>query len=379
MGPLQGYRIIEMAGIGPGPFCGMMLADMGAEVIQVVRPVAKQSDRRPANVDLRGRRSLALDLKNHLAIDAVLKLCELADGLIEGFRPGVMERLGLGPERCMEINPKLVYGRITGWGQDGPWAQRAGHDINYLGLSGAMHNLGRRGEKPAIPLNFIADYGGGGMFLAFGLVCGILEAQKSGQGQVVDTAMVDGVAALQALHYQYYAQGLFTNPGEHILGGGHHSYEVYETSDGKYVTIGALEEKFYDQLIDKLGLDRALFEGKAALGGRASSAEVELLQKEIADVFKTKSRDEWCAVFEGSDACFAPVLSPFEAAEHPHNKNRGTFLNDNGQLQHAPAPRFSRTAPEAGDAPRCPGEDSQQILSELGFGSDEIQELTGLN
>jgi alpha-methylacyl-CoA racemase len=378
MGPLQGYRIIEMAGIGPGPFCGMMLADMGADVIQVVRPVAKQSGRRPANVDLRGRRSLALDLKNHLAIDAILNLCESADGLIEGFRPGVMERLGLGPDECMERNPKLVYGRITGWGQDGPWAQRAGHDINYLALSGAMHNLGRRGEKPAIPLNFIADYGGGGMFLAFGLVCGILEAQKSGRGQVVDTAMVDGVAALQALHYQYYTQGLFTNPGEHILGGGHHSYEVYETSDAKYVTVGALETKFYDELVEKLGLDRERFEGKAAFGGRVSSAEVEALQNEIAAVFKTKSRDEWCDVFEGSDACFAPVLSPREAAEHPHNKDRDTFLNDNGQLQHAPAPRFSRTVPEAGEVPRFPGEDSEVILKELGYSGGQIRELTGL-
>lgn len=379
MGPLQGYRIIEMAGIGPGPFCGMMLADMGAEVIQVVRPVAKQSDRRPANVDLRGRRSLALDLKNHLAIDAVLKLCESADGLIEGFRPGVMERLGLGPDACMERNPKLVYGRITGWGQDGPWAQRAGHDINYLALSGAMHNLGRRGEKPAIPLNYIADYGGGAMFLAFGLVCGILEAQKSGQGQVVDTAMVDGVAALQALHYQYYNQALFANPGEHVLGGGHHSYEVYETSDGRYVTIGALEPQFYNELIDKLGLNRERFEGKAALGGKTHPADVASLQDEIATIFRTKTRAEWCDLFEDSDACFAPVLTPHEAAEHPHNKQRGTFLKTGGHLQHAPAPRFSHTVPEAGDAPRCPGEDSQQILSELGFGSDEIQELSRLN
>jgi len=375
MGPLQGYRIIEMAGIGPGPFCGMMLADMGAEVIQVVRPVAKQSASRPANVDLRGRRSLALDLKNPLAIDAVLKLCETADGLIEGYRPGVMERVGLGPQDCMERNPKLVYGRITGWGQDGPWAQQAGHDINYLALSGAMHNLGRRGEKPAIPLNLVADYGGGGMFLAFGLLCGILESQNSGQGQVVDTAMVDGVAALQALHYQYYNQGLFTEPGEHILGGGHHSYEVYETSDGKYVTIGALETKFYDELIEKLGLNREQFNGKAAIGGQARSEEAEQLQEVIAAVFKTRTRAEWCAVFEDSDACFAPVLSPHEAAEHPHNKQRGTFLNHDGQLQHAPAPRFSRTVPEVGEAPRFSGEDSEEILNELGFSSGDLQKL----
>jgi len=377
MGPLHGCRIIEMAGMGPGPFCGMLLADMGAEVIQVVRPESASPENRHVSVDLRGRRSLALDLKNPQAVDAVLKLCETADGLIEGFRPGVMERRGLGPDVCTERNPKLVYGRMTGWGQEGPWAQRAGHDINYLALSGAMHNLGRRGETPAVPLNFIADYGGGGMFLAFGLVCGILEAQKSGQGQVVDAAMVDGVATLQAMHFQYYNQGLFANPGEHILGGGHHSYEVYETSDGKYVSIGALETKFYNELIEKLGLDCERFEGKAALGGWTDPAEVESLQDEIAAVFRTRTRDEWCNVFEDSDACFAPVLTPHEAAEHPHNKQRGTFLNADGNLQHSPAPRFSRTVPEAGTNPRLPGEDSVEILRELGFSSGEINELVG--
>ncbi len=375
MGPLQGIRIIEMAGIGPGPFCGMMLADMGAEVIQVVRPVTKQPGSRPASVDLRGRRSLTLDLKNPLAVDAVLKLCETADGLIEGFRPGVMERLGLGPVPCNARNPKLVYGRITGWGQDGPWAQRAGHDINYLALSGAMHNLGRRGERPAIPLNYVADYGGGAMFLAFGLVCAILEAQKSGQGQVVDAAMIDGVAALQALHYQYYNRGLFSEPGEHILGGGHHSYEVYETSDGKHVAVGALESKFYHELIEKLGLDQQRFGDKAAFGGRTSQEEVRQLQDEMAAVFKTRTRDQWCEVFAESDACFAPVLHPVEAAEHPHNKQRNTFLNRDGQRQHAPAPRFSRTVAEPGGLPCYPGEDSDEILRELGFSDSHIQKL----
>lgn len=375
MGPLQGYRIIEMAGIGPGPFCGMMLADMGAEVIQVTRPLSRR-DRQPSpSVDQRGRRSLVLDLKDRLAVDVVLKLCESADGLIEGFRPGVMERLGLGPDECQQRNPKLVYGRITGWGQEGPWAQRAGHDINYLALSGAMYNLGRPGEKPAIPLNFIADYGGGGMFLAFGMVCGILEAQQSGHGQVVDAAMVDGVAALQALHYQYYNSGLFTERGTHVLGGGHHGYEVYETSDGEYVTVGALETRFYDELVEKLNLDPERFAGKAAFGGQTSPQEVEALKQEIGAVFRTRTREEWCKVFEGSDACFAPVLRPHEAAQHPHHLARQTFIEQDGWLQHAPAPRFNRTAAEPGRSPQVPGQDSEDILRELGLEESEIQQL----
>lgn len=376
MGPLHGCRIVEMAGLGPGPFCGMMLADMGAEVIQVVRSSATESDGRPANVDQRGRRSLALDLKDPMAVEAVLKLCETADALIEGFRPGVMERLGLGPDVCQQRNPKLVYGRMTGWGQEGPWAQRAGHDINYLALSGAMFNLGRVGDRPAIPLNFLADYGGGGMFLAFGLVCGILEARTSGQGQVIDAAMVDGVAALQALHYQFYNQGIYGDRGTHFLGGGHHSYEVYETSDGEFMAVGALETKFYDELIDKLGLDVDRFGGRSAFGGRVNPAEVSALQAEMAAVFKTRTRDEWCDVFADSDACVAPVLRPEEAWRHPHNTARATFVERDGQWQHAPAPRFDRTVPEAGPAPRRPGEDSKEILRELGLATDVIDRLT---
>lgn len=375
MGPLQGYRIIEMAGIGPAPFCGMMLADMGADVIQVTRPLPADSRRASANADQRGRRSLALDLKHPRAAEIVLRLCATADGLIEGFRPGVMERLGLGPDECRQHNPKLVYGRMTGWGQQGPWAQRAGHDINYLALSGAMYNLGRQGEKPAIPLNFIADYGGGGMFLAFGMVCGILEAQKSGLGQVVDAAMIDGVAALQALHYQYYNQGLFVERGTHVLGGGHHGYEVYETADGEYVTVGALEPKFYDELIDKLGLDRERFAGRSAFGGQTDPQEVDTLKQELAAVFRTRTRDEWCDVFSESDACFAPVLKPQEAAQHPHHQSRQTFIERADGVQHAAAPRFSRTVPQAGCPPRIPGEDSAGILQELGLDESEIQQL----
>ncbi len=266
---------------------------------------------------------------------------------------------------------------MTGWGQDGPWAQRAGHDLNYLALSGALFNLGRQGEKPAIPLNFVADYGGGAMFLAFGMVCGLLEAQKSEQGQVVDATMVDGVAALQALHYQYYNNNLFTERGTHVLGAGHHSYEVYETSDGEFVTIGALEPKFYAELIEKLQLDPERFAGKAAFGGRTNPHEVDGLKQEIADVIRTRTRDEWCEVFADSDACFAPVLRPHEAAEHPHNQARGTFVSVNGDLQHAPAPRFSRTVPQPGRPPRMPGEDSVEILQELGLNDVEIKALLG--
>lgn len=372
MGPLDGVRIVELAGIGPAPFCGMLLADMGAEVIQVARPSSMRS---ASSVDQRGRRSLVLDLKDPAAADVVLRLCETADALIEGFRPGVMERLGLGPDVCLQRNPKLVYGRMTGWGQDGPWAKRAGHDINYLALSGALFNLGRHGERPAIPLNFIADYGGGAMFLAFGLLCGILESQRSGQGQVVDAAMIDGVAALQALHYQFYNQGIGIERGSHFLGGGHHSYEVYETSDGEYVAIGALEPAFYAELIEKLELDPQIFGRHSAFSEQSSPQQIMTLKAELTRVFRTRTREEWCEVFEESDACFAPVLRPHEAAKHPHHQARETFIERDGQLQHNAAPRFSRTPAAPGTAPQPAGMDSVSILQEIGCGKETISRL----
>ncbi len=373
MGPLHGYRIIELAGLGPGPFCGMMLADMGAEVIQIVRPTQDQQEERPLKVDQRGRRSLALDLKKPAAVEIVLRLCENADALFEGFRPGVVERLGLGPDVCMTRNPKLVFGRMTGWGQEGPLAERAGHDINYLALSGALHNLGRRGEKPAVPLNYVADYGGGGMMLAFGLLCGILSAQKNGKGQVVDAAMVDGVAALQAFHYQMYHNGMYLERGEHFLGGGHHSYDVYETRDGEYLAVGAIEAKFYAQLIEILELDSEQFAHKSICEEVLETEVLQELQVKMTEVFKTRSRDEWVDVFAETDACVTPVLSLEEAAQHPHNAARQTFIRDEqGVLQHAPAPRFSETPAVMGNAPRYAGEDRDGILRDYGFSEDAI-------
>lgn len=368
MGPLAGYRIIELAGIGPGPFCGMMLSDMGAEVIRVERPAP--GAKAPKDVLVRNRRSIAVDLKKPEGVEAVLRLCEGADALFEGFRPGVTERLGLGPEDCMGRNPRLVYGRMTGWGQDGPMAQAAGHDINYIGLSGALHAIGRAGERPVPPLNLVGDFGGGGMLMAFGLVCGLLEAQRSGKGQVVDAAMVDGAASLMAMFFSFAAQGGFTDQrGTNLLDGGAHFYDSYETKDGKYVCLGSIEPQFYAQLIEKAGLDPATF---APQLDRARWPE---LKEKLAEVMRTRTRDEWCTLMEGTDVCFAPVLSIFEAPEHPHNRARGTFLEVEGIAQPAPAPRFSRTVPEVRGAAPAPGADSEDVLRSFGFSEAEIDSL----
>jgi alpha-methylacyl-CoA racemase len=368
VGPLAGYRIIELAGIGPGPFCGMMLSDMGAEVIRVERPAP--GAKAPKDVLVRNRRSIAVDLKKPEGVEAVLRLCEGADALFEGFRPGVTERLGLGPEDCMGRNPRLVYGRMTGWGQDGPMAQAAGHDINYIGLSGALHAIGRAGERPVPPLNLVGDFGGGGMLMAFGLVCGLLEAQRSGKGQVVDAAMVDGAASLMAMFFSFAAQGGFTDQrGTNLLDGGAHFYDSYETKDGKYVCLGSIEPQFYAQLIEKAGLDPATF---APQLDRARWPE---LKEKLAEVMRTKTRDEWCTLMEGTDVCFAPVLSIFEAPEHPHNRARGTFLEVEGIAQPAPAPRFSRTVPEVRGAAPAPGADSEDVLRSFGFSEAEIDSL----
>ena len=368
MGPLAGYRIIELAGIGPGPFCGMMLSDMGAEVIRVERPV--QGGKRARDVLGRNRKSLAVDLKQPDGVETVLRLCEGADALFEGFRPGVTERLGLGPEDCMGRNPRLVYGRMTGWGQDGPMAQAAGHDINYIGLSGALHAIGRKGERPVPPLNLVGDFGGGGMLLAFGLVCGLLEAQRSGQGQVVDAAMVDGAASLMAMFFSFAAQGAFRpERGTNLLDGGAHFYDTYETADGEHVCIGSIEPQFYALLIEKAGLDPEQF------APQMDPAQWAPLKATLTEVFKTRTRDEWCSIMEGTDVCFAPVLSIFEAPEHPHNKARGTFLEIDGLTQPAPAPRFSRTVPKVRGAARIAGEDSVEVLQSFGFSDAEIDAL----
>ncbi|MEM7219236.1 MAG: CaiB/BaiF CoA-transferase family protein [Pseudomonadota bacterium] len=368
MGPLAGYRIIELAGIGPGPFCGMMLSDMGAEVIRVDRIV--DNPRPSKDVLARNRKSIAVDLKQPTGVETVLRLVESADGLFEGFRPGVTERLGLGPEDCMARNPKLVYGRMTGWGQSGPMAQAAGHDINYIALSGALHAIGRAGERPVPPLNLVGDFGGGGMLLAFGMVCAMLEAQKSGAGQVVDAAMIDGAASLMSMFFSMRAQGVFTeNRGSNLLDGAAHFYDTYETSDGKYISLGSIEPQFYALLVEKGDLDAAQF------APQMDASKWPELKAELTRVFKTRTRDEWCEIMEGSDVCFAPVLSIWEAPEHPHNQARDGYLTIDDVVQPAPAPRFSRTETATPSAPRPPGSDSEQVLLDAGFSQQEVDGL----
>ncbi|MFT5032861.1 MAG: alpha-methylacyl-CoA racemase [Bermanella sp.] len=368
MGPLKGLRIIEIEGLGPAPFCGMMLADMGAEVISVSR----QSDDadRSAQISERGKRSIAINLKSPEGVEALLKLCESADALIEGFRPGVAERLGIGPDDCMTRNPKLAYGRMTGWGQTGPLASAAGHDMNYISLSGAQHAIGRAGERPLPPLNLVGDFGGGGMFLAFGLMCAIHEAGHSGKGQVVDVSMVEGSAALMHMMYSFKAMGAWEDKrGVNMLDSGAHYYDTYETSDGKYVSIGSIEPQFYALLIELAGLDKEEF---AAQNDRS---QWPALSEKLAAVMKAKTRDEWCAIMEGTDVCFAPILSMTEAPNHPHNKARNSFLEIDGVVQPAPAPKFSRTEPTVTASAKPAGSDTNDVLAGLGYGAEEIQRL----
>lgn len=367
MGPLAGYRIIELAGIGPTPFAAMMLADMGAEVITIERKAAAFQIP-PQDPTLRNRKSIAINLKDPEGVELVLRLCEKADALIEGYRPGVAERLGVGPEQVMARNPKLVYGRMTGWGQDGPLAHTAGHDINYISINGVLEKIGRRGSKPTPPLNLVGDYGGGGMFLAFGLVCAILEAQKSGKGQVIDAAMVDGSAALMGIMYSFETNDFYKpykDRDNHLFGGNNHFYNTYETKDGKYIAVGALEAHFYFQLLELSGADKSLFEKEWLGSPEADISRYPELEEKMQALFLTKTRDEWCKVFEGSDACFSPVLSFEEAQQHPHIKARETFVEIEGMVQAAPAPRFSRTSCEVPERPRMAGEDTEVILGEL--------------
>ena len=368
MGPLKGLRVIELAGIGPGPFCGMMLSDMGAEVVRVDRLPAPGA-RRGRDVLARNRRSIAVDLKQPAGVDVVLRLVETADALFEGFRPGVAERLGVGPEPCMARNEKLVYGRMTGWGQDGPIAHAAGHDINYIGLAGALHAIGEPGGKPVPPLNLIGDFGGGGMLLAFGLVCGMLEAARSGKGQVIDAAMVDGAASLMAMFFSLAGRGFKTERGANLLDGGAHFYNTYETADGEHVCVGAIEPQFYAELVAKAGLDAKRF------GAQMDAEQWPAFKAELTRVFKTKTRDEWCAIMEGSDVCFAPVLSIAEAPAHPHNRHRATFVEVDGVTQPAPAPRFSRTKERIAHPARIPGEDTRAVLADIGLDEAAIDAL----
>ncbi len=374
MGPLNGYRIVEMAGIGPAPFCGMLLADMGADVIRVDR--REKADlglpgREPRfEVMNRGRRSVAVDVKSAAGREVVKRLVKPADALIEGFRPGVMERLGLGPDELAKINPRLVYGRMTGFGQNGPMADRAGHDINYIALSGVLHMIGRAGEAPLHPLNLVGDYGGGGMFLAFGLVAALLEAQKSGKGQVVDASMVDGSAYLAAMVYGMHAQGVWKDErGVNMLDSGSPWYGTYATKDGKWVSIGSIEGRFYQDLLQRLGLTGE------ALPKQHDRAGWPVLKKRFTEIFRSKTRAEWEKVFEGSDACFAPVLSIAEVTSHPHNIARGTFVTREGVNQPAPAPRFSRTVQELAKEPVAAGADTDGVLSDAGFSAAEIKDM----
>ena len=369
-GPLSGLRIIELAGIGPGPFCGMMLADMGAQVIRVDRPGGNPSSAAGHNVLFRNRQSIAVNLKHPEGVETILTLCESADAIFEGYRPGVAERLGVGPDDCLARNPALVYGRMTGWGQDGPLAAAAGHDINYISLSGALHAMGRRGEKPVPPMNLVGDFGGGGMMLAFGMVCAMLEAQRSGKGQVIDSAMVEGSAALMAMFYGLRANGLFTDErGTHMLDSGAHFYDVYETADGKYVSIGSIEPQFYQLLKEKLELDDADFAAQINPGKWPEQKE------KLADIFRTRTRDQWCELLEGTDVCFAPVLGLAEAPDHPHNQARQSFIEVNGIMQHAPTPRFSRTPSPTPEPPAPPGTHTAAVLRECGFGEDALNKL----
>ncbi len=370
MGPLHGTRIIEISGIGPGPFAAMVLADMGADVIRVQRPGGGMFATGPTDLLNRGKRCICVDLKKPEGVDVVLRLVEGADALVEGFRPGVTEKLGIGPDACLERNPRLVYGRMTGWGQSGPLAQEAGHDINYVSLTGALHAMGRRGEKPAIPLNLIGDFGGGGLLMAFGVVCALFEAKGSGQGQVVDAAMVDGASLLLASIYGAQQSGWWSEErGTNLLDSGAHFYEVYETADGKWVSIGSLEPQFYASLVERLGLEGV------DLPQQMDKSQWPALKERLAGIFKTKTRDGWCTVFENSDACFAPVLAMSEAHEHPHNAARGTFLEKNGARQPRPAPRFSRTEAELGIGPAKIGEHTDEILGEAGYRPQQIDAL----
>ena len=371
-GPLSGIKVVEITGIGPGPFCAMMLADFGADVIRIDRSAAVRAEMpdKPSNdVLARGRRSIGVDLKNPEGVELVLKLIEQADVLTEGFRPGVMERLGLGPEVCLKRNPKLVYGRMTGFGQEGPMAQAAGHDINYIALAGALAHIGREGEKPLPPLNLVGDFGGGGMLLALGVCAALVERSRSGKGQVVDAAMVDGAATLMAFIHGFYAGGGWGERGTNLLDTGAHFYDTYETKDAKYISLGSIEPQFYAELLQLTGLD------KETLPHQMDRASWRPMKQRLTALFKTKTRDEWCAIMEGSDVCFAPVLTIPEAYEHPHNVARGSFVEVAGVKQPGPSPRFSRTPGEIKRPPPHPGQHTQEALLAWGVRAEDVAKL----
>ncbi len=369
MGPLKGIRVIEMAGIGPGPFCAMMLSDMGAEVIRVDRLSQKGTGHR-ANVLGRGRRSLALDLKNPKAVDTVLSLIDKADIVIEGFRPGVMERLGLGPDICLARNSGLVFGRMTGWGQDGPLAKAAGHDINYISIAGALGAMGYSDRPPAPPLNLVGDFGGGAMYLLAGVLAALIERSSSGKGQVIDAAMTDGTASLLSGFFGLMAMDMWTTDrSSNKLDGGAHYYGSYECSDGKYISIGSIEPQFYALLLEKAEITDPLFQVQQ------DQLAWPTLKEKLAKLFIQKTREQWCVLMEGTDICFAPILDLGEAPNHPHNKARNTYVEFEGVVQPSPAPRFSRTQSKIQSAASLVGEHSEEILSDWGYSDTDIQEL----
>ena len=372
-GPLTGLRFVEVGGIGPAPFCCMLLADLGADVVRIDRPPGHDGGV-PVEPRFellnRSRRSVQMNLKQPAARDAVLRMVQNAHVLVEGFRPGVMERLGLGPDDCLKVNPQLVYGRMTGWGQEGPIAQAAGHDINYIALTGALHHIGRAGEAPVPPLNLVGDFGGGGMLLAFGILAALLERQTSGKGQVVDAAMVDGASILMTMFHGMRAAGAFSDErGENLLDTGAHFYNTYETADGKYVSVGSIEPQFYAELLRLSGLE------SEQLPHQHDKAQWPAMKERLATVFKTKTRDEWTKLMEGTDVCFAPVLKLPEAYGHPQNTVRETFVEVGGVKQPAPAPRFSRTPGSIDRPPAFAGEHTREVLSAWGIADDEISKL----
>ena len=373
MGPLQGLKVIELAGIGPCPMCAMLLAELGADVVRVDRVTDSGLGIGMApqfHLLNRSRPSIAVDLKHPDGVETVLRLVEGADALIEGFRPGVTERLGLGPEHCAARNPRLVYGRVTGWGQDGPLARAAGHDLNYIALTGALDAIGRRGAPPTPPLNLVGDFGGGALYLALGVVAAMYEARESGKGQTVDAAMIDGAASLMTSAHALLAAGVWDGPrGENILDSGAHFYDVYETSDGRYVSIAPVEPKFYAELLARIGLDP----GDAPHS--ADRADWPESKARLAALFRTRTRDEWCAILEGTDACFAPVLGMDEAHRHPHNAARGTFVERDGIVQPNAAPRFDRTPSGIRCSPPAPGSGTRAVLADWGFTAAEIDDL----
>ncbi len=366
-GPLSGLKIVEFAGIGPGPFCGMLLSDLGADVVRVDRKGSGRSS--PADVTSRGRRSVALDLKSPDAIEAVLKLLESADGLIEGFRPGVMERLGLGPDVVLKRNPKLVFGRMTGWGQFGPYAKAAGHDMNYIAITGALHAIGTS-DKPVPPLNLVGDFGGGALYLAFGLMAGIIHARETGEGQVIDCAMSDGAASLMAMFYGFKGAGIWKDERRtNLLDGGAHFYDTYQCADGKWISIGSIEPQFYALLLETTGITDPQF------ANQMSRDEWPELKAKLADVLSRKTQAEWCAIMDATDICFAPVLTLDEAPNHPHNAARETFVTVEGVVQPAPAPRFSATPGGIQGPPPKIGAHNDEALGQWGFSRAEIEAL----